>query len=63
MKPSTKLVALVPAAQTIGQGLVRLCLLGLLALFGAGVTHSHSASAQQVGTQIAATEGDIHIHS
>ncbi len=42
------------------RGLVLLSLLALLALFGAGVGLSHSALAQ-VGTQIAATNGTIHV--
>ena len=45
MKSSTTGMALMPAAQTIGQRLVLLSLLALLALGGAGMSHAHSASA------------------
>ncbi|HEY7127828.1 MAG TPA: hypothetical protein VH540_28115 [Ktedonobacterales bacterium] len=58
MIASTKLLAFVPAAQTIKRGLVLLSLLVLLALSGAGVARSHSVAAQ-----IAATNGDILIGS
>ena len=45
MKGSTKAGAPLPALKHIGEGLVLLSLLALLVLFGAGVSHTHSASA------------------
>lgn len=62
MKLLPKVIALVPAARTIGQGLALLCLLALLALVGAGVSRALPASVQ-AGTQLAGTNGDIHIGS
>ena len=63
MKPSTKVLALVPATQTIGQKLVLLSVLTLLVLFGTSIAHSHSASTQQAGAWVAASVGDIHMGS
>ena len=62
MKLSAKGLALVPAVKHIGQELVLLSLLALLALVGAGVAGSHLASGP-AGAQIAASVGDVHIGS
>lgn len=65
MKRSTTQAALLPAAPIIGQRLVLLLLLGMLALFalvGASVGHARSASTPTWG-HVAATNGDIHINT
>ena len=62
MKLSTKAIALVPAAQAIGQRLALLGLLALLALVGAGMSRVLPASGL-AGLQITASNGEIVIGS
>ncbi len=62
MKATMKAGALVSTVKQTGQGLVLLCLLALLGLTGAGMSHASLASAP-TGVRIAATEGDIRIGS
>jgi hypothetical protein len=49
-----------PAVKHPAQGLALLCLLALLVLFGAGVSHGYAASAP-TGIQLATTNGTLHL--
>jgi hypothetical protein len=62
MNPSTKVVALWQTAKKTGQWLVIISVLTLLLLIGAGAGLFHLASSQ-VGGQLAATNGDVHVGS
>ena len=62
MKSSTKAGVLLPAIKQTGKTLVLLCLLAMLGLVGAGVSHAHAALTPS-GVRMAATNGDIVIGS